>query len=125
MPGSTFELVIEEERRDNRSAALPVRLSVNAAHALMNILRVFCYGLRRQRKRLRDHRQGGEISRRPIRPDRHVHRLYHRIVWDAGVDEVDPYPFHRDMGLSACLSHAQDGVRLVGSYPLLQRRTAS
>lgn len=58
MPGSTFELVIEEERRDDRSAALPVRLSVNAAHALMNILRVFCYGLRRQRKRLRDHRQG-------------------------------------------------------------------
>ena len=28
------------------------------------------------------------------------------------------------MGLSACLSHAQDGVRLVGPYPLLQRRTA-
>lgn len=28
------------------------------------------------------------------------------------------------MPLSACLSHAQDGVRLVGSYPLLQRRTA-
>ena len=63
MPGSTFELDIEEERRDNRSAALPVRLSVNAAHALMNILRVFCDGLRRQRKRLRDHRQGMPLSR--------------------------------------------------------------